>query len=501
MKKIILLILDGFGLSDKENGNAVKNAKKPILDELMAKYPCAELKASGEAVGLPKGQMGNSEVGHMTIGTGRITPQALTLINEKIKNKEMFENDLLISKINGVKEKNSTLHLVGMLSNGGVHSSINHFYAALAIAKLQGLKKVSLHLITDGRDTPDKYAISLLEDFNEKTQKLGIGTISSICGRYFAMDRDNNWDRTKKYFELITRGYGHSYSSALEAIEVNYKNNVTDEFINPSIINGGSLIRPNDTVLFLNYRPDRMKQLIDAFTELDFNAFQTMKMDNIEFFSLYDIHPNVESMYQREEIKNTLGEYISALDYKQARIAETEKYNHVTHFFDGEKDIDTNNYSKYLVPSPKVATYDLKPEMSIGEVTQTTLDAIENDYDFILVNFANPDMVGHTGNYNATKDAIEICDFCTGKILESAEEHFYDLIITADHGNAEMMVDENGNVCKTHTANKVPFIICNSNYKIKPEGELKDIAPTIIDMYEITKPLEMTGESLILKDE
>lgn len=500
MKKIILLILDGFGISDKTEGNAVKAANTKVLDELMAKYPCAELIASGEEVGLPKGQMGNSEVGHMTIGTGRIILQPLTLLNEKIKSKEMFSNEYLKEKMKRVKDNNSTFHVIGLLSNGGVHSSINHFYAILAMAKLEGLKNITFHVITDGRDTLPKIADKTIKEFIEKCEKFGIGTISSISGRYYAMDRDNRWDRTNKYYETITRGFGNTFRNVEYAINAHYQKNVTDEFILPSFISDGKTIEEGDSVMFMNFRPDRMKQLIETFTNPEFNVFPIRKYKDVDFFSLYDINSNIESVYKNKEIKNTFGEYIDELEFKQARIAETEKYNHVTHFFDGEKDLNSDNYFKFLVPSPKVSTYDLKPEMNVGEVTQTALKAMEDDYDFMLINFANPDMVGHTGNFKATVDAIDICDFCVGKIIENAEEHFYDVIITADHGNAEEMIDKNGNILTSHTTNKVPFIICNNNYRIKTEGSLKDIIPTIIDMYEIKKPEEMTGESLIIKE-
>lgn len=501
MKKIILLILDGLGLSENENGNAVKAAKTKGLDEIMAKYPCAELEASGEEVGLPKGQMGNSEVGHMTIGTGRVTLQPLSLINEKIKNKELFSNEFLKEKFKKVRESGSTLHIMGLLSDGGVHSSINHFYAILAMAKIEDIKNVSFHIVTDGRDVLPKSALTTVKEFAEKCKKLGLGTISTISGRYYAMDRDNRWERVKRYYDIITTGYGNSFRTPEYAIDMHYQKGVTDEFINPSFILDGKIIKEGDSVLFMNFRPDRMKELINAFTDPNFNAFPVKKYKNVDFYSLYDIHKNIESVYKQKEITNTFGEYIAKLDFKQARIAETEKYNHVTHFFDGEKDLENKNYFKFLVPSPTVATYDQKPEMSVGEVTENTLKAIEDDYDFILVNFANPDMVGHTGNFKATVDAVEICDFCLGKILEKAEEHFYDLVVTADHGNAEQMIDKDGNVLTSHTTNKVPFIICNTKYKLKPEGSLKDIIPTLIDMYEITKPEEMTGESLIVKEE
>ncbi len=500
MKKIILLILDGFGIYDDYKGNAVKLASTPALDRLMTEYPCAELNASAESVGLPKGQMGNSEVGHITIGSGRITKQSLTLINDKIKNKDFFENDVLLNLIDHVNQNKSTLHLIGLISNGGVHSSTNHFYAALALAKLKGVKNVCFHFITDGRDTPPRSAKAFIENFMEKASTLSLGKISTLVGRYYAMDRDNKWERTAKAYNAFVYGMGNEFKSAENCLDAHYRSNITDEFVNASVITGGNKINENDGVLFINFRPERMKQLIDAFTDPSFRIFNTVKFRNVKYASIFKIHKNVEFAYENEEIKNTFGEYLASLEYKQIRIAETEKYNHVTFFFDGGKDLIDKNYYKVLVPSPKVPTYDMKPEMSAGEVTTEVLKAIDDDYDFILVNFANPDMVGHTGNLKAAIDAIEICDFCVGKIEEKAKEGFYELVITADHGNAEYMLDKNDNPVTSHTTNKVPFIVCNNKYKLEPEGELSDIIPTIIEMYEIKKPEEMTGHSLIVKD-
>lgn len=500
MKKIMLLILDGYGINKSDFGNAIKEAKTPVMDKLLMMYPNSELEASGTFVGLPKGQMGNSEVGHMTIGSGRVTPQPLTYINEKIKNKEFFDNELLNSTIDYVLENNSNLHLIGLLSNGGVHSSINHFYAVLALAKMKGLKNVVLDIITDGRDTPVKSGIDFVTEFMDKADKLGIGCISTISGRYYAMDRDNRWERIKKSYNAIVYESGNNFPNYKVCFNEHYKRNITDEFINPSVITPGKSIKENDAVLFMNYRPERMKELIDALTDKNFKIFRTKHFENVKFVSLFNIHKKIPFAFETTKPNNTLGEYLMELDYTQARIAETEKYAHVTHFFDGTKDLNSPNIEKFLVPSPDVPTYDMKPEMSVGEVTSTVLKEIENDYDFILVNFANPDMVGHTGNYKAVVDAIEICDFCLGKIYEKAKEHFYELIITADHGNAEKMLNRDKTPITSHTTSKVPFIICNDEIKLKPEGTLADIAPTIIDLYEIKKPDVMTGESLIIKE-
>ena len=500
MKKIMLLILDGYGINKSDFGNAIKEAKTPVMDKLLMMYPNSELEASGTFVGLPKGQMGNSEVGHMTIGSGRVTPQPLTYINEKIKNKEFFDNELLNNTIDYVLENNSNLHLIGLLSNGGVHSSINHFYAVLALAKMKGLKNIVLDIITDGRDTPTKSGIDFVTEFMDKADKLGIGCISTISGRYYAMDRDNRWERIKKAYNAIVYESGNNFPNYKVCFNEHYKRNITDEFINPSVITPGKSIKEKDAVLFMNYRPERMKELISALTDKNFKMFRTKHFENVKFVSLFNIHKKIPFAFETTKPNNTLGEYLMELDYTQARIAETEKYAHVTHFFDGTKDLNSPNIEKFLVPSPDVPTYDMKPEMSVGEVTSTVLKEIENDYDFILVNFANPDMVGHTGNYKAVVDAIEICDFCLGKIYEKAKEHFYELIITADHGNAEKMLNRDKTPITSHTTSKVPFIICNDEIKLKPEGTLIDIAPTIIDLYEIKKPDVMTGESLIIKE-
>ena len=500
MKKIILLVLDGFGINKQEYGNAVKQARTPNLDKFLTVFPNSELEASGLEVGLPKGQMGNSEVGHMTIGSGRTIMQPLTLINEKIKNKEFFSNEKLCELMDFVSESDSTLHLIGLLSNGGVHSSINHYYAALALAKLKGVKKVAFHFITDGRDTPVKSGINFVEDFMEKTKKLNIGQIATISGRYYTMDRDNRWDRIKKSYDAMVYGQGNVFASYTSCFNEHYKRDITDEFINPSIITRNCEIKDGDGVLFINFRPERMKELIQTLTDKNFKMFKTKHFENLKLLSLFNIHENVPYAFDMDKPKDSLGKYIDELEFTQARIAETEKYAHVTYFFDGMEELNSKRCDKILVPSPKVATYDAVPEMSVGEVTSSVINSMENDYDFILVNFANADMVGHTGNLNATIDAIEIIDFCIGKIYEQAREHYYELLITADHGNSEKMLTKDGEMITSHTTSKVPFILCNTDYKLQPEGSLKDIAPTIIDLYEIKKPDKVTGVSLIIKD-
>lgn len=500
MKKIILLILDGFGIREGENGNAIKMANLPNLARIMSDYPVCELEASGEVVGLPKGQSGNSEACHMTIGCGRTIEQPLTLINNKIKDKSFFENDVLLDLIDFVNDNNSTLHMIGLVSSGNVHSSMEHFYAALALAKIKKVKSVVFHFITDGRDSLPMSGNKLINDFMAKANKLGLGTIGTICGRYYAMDRDNNYDRVKKAYDAMVYNVGNNFSDYNRCMELHYKNDITDEFINPSVITKGSNIKENDGVLFLNYRPERIRELISAFTDESFNMFNVKKFKNVRFASLYSVGDNIDGAYTNEPISGTFGRYLADLGFKQARIAESEKYPHVTYFFDGTEELSDKNLFKILVPSPKVARYDMKPEMNASEVTEAVLDAMDDDFDFILVNYANPDMVAHTGNIPACVRALEACDVCIGHIFEKAQENFYELVITSDYGNIEYMKDADGNVITTHTSNKVPFIICNKDYKLKKNGTIKDIIPTIVDVYEISKPKEMTGESLIIKE-
>lgn len=501
MKKIILIILDGFGIREDSNGNAIKMANLPNLNNIMSAYPVAELEASGEAVGLPPNIAGNSEVGHVTIGAGRKVIQPLTLIDKAIKDKSFFENDTLLDLMDFVNDNKSTLHLIGLLSNGQVHSSIDHFYATLALAKLRKVEKVVFHFITDGRDISPFSGKDFIEGFMKKIEKFGIGTVGTISGRYYAMDRDNNYDRTKKAYDAIVNNIGNNFNSISRCMELHYKNGISDEYINPSIITKNSNIKENDGVLFINFRSERMKQLITAFTEEKFTLFNTKKFKNVRFASLCNIHENVEAAFTKEPLEDTFGEYLAALDFKQARIAETEKYPHVTYFFDGYNEFNDDNLYKIFVPSPKVVKYDMKPEMSAADVTKSAMNMIEDDADFILLNYANPDMVGHTGNIPSTVRALEVCDYCIGKLLEKAHENFYEVVITSSHGKCEHMKDENGEAITSHTTNKVPFVIVNKNYHIKNSGTLADVIPTIIDMYQISKPKGMTGESLIIKEE
>lgn len=498
MKKIILLILDGFGIRENENGNAIKMSSMPNLTSILEKYPSSELVTGGEEVGLPKGMIGNSEVGHMTIGCGRTIMQPYTMINNSIKDKTFFENDVLLDLMDHVSENNSTLHLIGLVSNSSNHSSMDHFYAVLALAKIRKINDVVFHFITDGRDTPGNSAKVFITNFLEKVGKLGIGRIGTLCGRYYAMDTEGNYDRVNKAYDVLVHNVGNNFSDYVRCLDLHYKNNISDEFINPSVITKGSNIKDNDGVLFVDFRPERMDELISSFVDPSFNMFNTKNLKNVKYNVLYSTSDKIEGAYTNETISNTFGKYLSDLGFRQARIAEAPKYPHVTYFFDGAEEISDKNLFKILVPSPRVPRFDMKPEMNIVEVTTSVMNAMEDDFDFILVNFANPDMLGHTGNIPATVRALEACDVCIGKILEKAQENFYDLVITSDHGNVELMKDNN--IINTgHTDSKVPFIICNENYKLKSNGSLRDVIPTIIDMYEISKPKEMTGESLVIK--
>lgn len=499
MKKIILLILDGFGIRESDNGNAIKMSNLPNLTKILQTYPMSELSTCGEDVGLPKGVIGNSEAGHMTIGCGRAVSQPYTIINNSIKDKSFFENDVLLDLMDHVSENKSCLHLVGLISNGSNHSSIDHFYATLALAKIRKIENVYFHFITDGKDASPESAKNLISSFMEKAKKLGIGSIGTICGRYYAMDSEGNYDRVNKAYDALVYNYGNTFADYNRCLDLHYKNGITDEFVNPSVITKGSYIKDNDGVLFIDFRPERMDELITAFVDESFNMFNIKKLKNVRYNVLYSTSNKIEGAYTNETLSNTFGKYLADLGFKQARISEISKYPHVTYFFDGAEELSDKNLYKILVPSPKVPRYDMKPEMNVLEVTKSVMDAMEDDFDFILVNFANPDMVGHTGNIPATVRALESCDVCIEKILEKANENFYDLVITSDHGNVELMKNNDGSINTSHTDSKVPFIVCNEDYKLKSNGTLKDVIPTIIDMFEISKPKEMTGESLIVK--
>ena len=498
-KPILLAILDGYGLRDEEHGNAVKLADNKVFNMLWENYPHTQLNASGQAVGLPKGQMGNSEVGHMNIGAGRIVYQPLELINKSIEDKEFYQNEELLKVIEHAKNNNSKLHLMGLISDGGVHSHINHLMATLDLCKQQGINNLYLHLFTDGRDVLPTSAYTYISKVEEKLESLGIGSIATVGGRYYAMDRDDNYDRLKKAYDAIVYSKGNKETSIKDFIEDSYKNNITDEFFIPTVFDENGNIEDNDGVIVFNYRKDRLREILTALTNLEFNSMEVEKFKNLKVVTMMPVVESVKAAnaFSDPTLVNILGEYLEKQGKTQLRIAETEKYAHVTFFFDGGKETEYKNEKKILIPSPKVATYDLKPEMSAYEVNEKLLNEFEN-YDVIILNFANGDMVGHTGVLDAAIKAVESVDECLGKIYNKIQELNGVLIVTADHGNCEEMLDENDNVLTAHTTNPVPLIITKKELSLVP-GNLSDIAPTILELMNIEKPAEMTGVSLIKK--
>lgn len=481
MKPVLLCILDGVGIREEKLGNAFKNANTPNFDFLWENYPHAVLNASEEYVGLPKGQMGNSEVGHTNIGAGRIVYQSLELINKSFKNHEIDNNEKLLEIISYVKKNNKKLHIMGLTSDGGIHSHIDHLNGIISIAQKHGLEdKIFIHAITDGRDTLYNSSYSYIE-------KLKSQNIASISGRYYAMDRDKRYERTNLYFDTIT-GNNITNMSIKDYINNSYANNETDEFIKPALFIKDGKIEKDDALIWINFRPDRAIQIVNKIISYGTKVLTMMKINN-EISAPY--------LFSHEKIKNTLGEYLSNLGYTQARIAETEKYAHVTYFFDGGETLNLKGCDQILIPSPKVATYDLKPEMSAYEITDTLLAKIDN-YDFIILNFANGDMVGHTGNYEKTIEAVEHVDNCLGKIINKINEKHGLLIITADHGNCDYMFDKEGNIITSHSLSVVPFIVMKKDLTLT-NGNLSDIASTILELCNIDIPKEMTGKSLIKK--
>ena len=502
MRKVLLAILDGYGLRDEEKGNAVKLANTKTLDKIFKSYPYTAIEASGLAVGLPSGQMGNSEVGHTNIGAGRIVYQDLTQINVSIENKTFFENQELVATINYAKNNHKKLHLMGLLSDGGVHSHIYHLFAILDLCNLMNFHNVYIHAILDGRDTSPTSGINYLQKLEKKLKSLGFGSLATIIGRFYAMDRDKRYERIFEAYNLYTQGIGEKCEKYLEKIQENYYNNITDEFMKPILVNSTGLIEKEDAVIFYNYRPDRAREITRAFIDPEFKEFERPYL-NLYYtgMTIYDeTLKNIHTIIKNEEIKNTLGEVIANQGLKQLRIAETEKYAHVTFFFNGGVETKYNQEDRILVNSPKdVKTYDLKPEMSAFEVTEKLISALKsNKYDLIILNFANPDMVGHTGSLEATIKAIETIDKCMEDILKEVLAYDYTMIVTADHGNSECMINQDGSINTAHTTNLVPLSIVNYQESITlNKGKLSDIAPTILDIMNIEKPVEMTGVSLI----
>lgn len=510
-KTTVLMVLDGFGLTDETEGNAVLLSKKPNLDKIMATYPWEKGEASGLSVGLPEGQMGNSEVGHTNIGAGRIIYQELTRITKSIKDGDFFENEALLNAVNNCKTNNSALHFCGLLSDGGVHSHIEHLYGLLELAKVNGLTKVYIHAFMDGRDTAPTSGKNFISELQSKIDEIGVGKIATISGRFYAMDRDKRWERVEKAYLALAMGEGEKTNNPLACIEEAYKNDITDEFIIPTVVQENNKpvapIEPNDSVIFFNFRPDRARELTTAFCDPNFDGFNRAKGQyklNFVCFTEYDEQtPNKEIAFKSENLENTLGQHLSSLGLTQLRMAETEKYPHVTFFFNGGKEEPFEGEDRILVPSPKVLTYDLKPEMSAFELTEKLLESIKSKkYDFILVNYANPDMVGHTGVIEAAVKAIETVDKCVGEVLDAVLEIDGQMFICADHGNCDKLIDYTTKESFTaHTTNPVPFIIVNNeNVKgVRKGGKLCDIAPTVLDMMGLDKPEQMTGESLIIK--
>ncbi|WP_252243691.1 MULTISPECIES: 2,3-bisphosphoglycerate-independent phosphoglycerate mutase [unclassified Clostridium] len=506
-RPVMLMILDGFGIAPKSEGNAVSLAKKPNFDRLVANYPTSQLQASGLEVGLPEGQMGNSEVGHLNIGSGRIVYQELTRITKAIKDGDFFENESLMKAMTNAKNNNSALHLMGLLSDGGVHSHIEHLRGLLEFAKKEGIQNVYVHAFMDGRDV----APSSGKEFVEKTEammaEVGIGKIATISGRYYAMDRDNRWERVELAYNALVLGEGETANSAVEAMEKSYHDNKTDEFVLPTVVlkNGvpTATIKNGDSVIFFNFRPDRAREITRAINDKVFDGFKRETL-NLTFVTMtqYDkTLEGVEVAYKPQTLANTLGEYVSSKGLNQLRIAETEKYAHVTFFFNGGVEKENPGEERVVIPSPKVATYDLKPEMSAYEVTDELLNRLDSDkYDMVILNFANPDMVGHTGVIPAAVKAIESVDECLGKIADKMLEKDGCLFITADHGNAETMIDfSTGNPFTAHTIDPVPFvwIANNTEGKTIKDGKLADIAPTMLNQLGLEVPAEMTGENLV----
>ena len=502
-KPLILMILDGFGIAP-ENGNAIKAAKKPNIDRLFSSNPITQIGASGMDVGLPDGQMGNSEVGHTNIGAGRVVYQELTRITKSIDDGDFFENEALCKAMDNAKEKDSALHIMGLLSDGGVHSHNKHLYGILEMAKKKGLSKVYVHAFLDGRDVPPSSGKDFVVDCCEKIKEIGVGKIATVMGRYYAMDRDNRWERVEKAYAAMVYGEGVQADDPAEAVEASYKDGVTDEFVVPAVIKGGAKIQADDSVVFFNFRPDRAREITRTFVDPDFDGFDRKN----GFFPLsyvcmtqYDATmPNVMVAFKPESLRNTLGEYISDKNMTQLRIAETEKYAHVTFFFNGGVEKQYPGEDRILVKSPAVATYDLQPEMSAYEVTDKLVSAIESGkYDVIILNFANCDMVGHTGVFDAAVKAVEAVDTCVGKVTDAIAKMGGVALITADHGNADRMVDDDGEPFTAHTTNPVPFCVVGYPCKLRKGGKLADIAPTMLEILNIEQPAEMTGESLIEK--
>lgn len=509
-KPVMLMILDGFGIGKAYSGNAVKLANTPNFDRLFEEYPTTSLNASGLAVGLPEGQMGNSEVGHLNIGSGRVVYQELTRITKAIQDGDFFQRKEFLDAISNAKNNNSKIHLIGLVSDGGVHSHNKHLYGLLELMKGNGLNKVFVHAILDGRDVPPTIGKEHIKELVDKMDEIGVGRIATVSGRYYAMDRDKRWERTQLAYDSMTLGKGVLSDDPVEAVENSYKQGVNDEFVLPTVITENNIpignIESGDSIIFFNFRPDRARQITRAFVDDKFDGFKRGKIVDTYYVTMTEYDrtiPNVHVAYKNEALENTLGEYISRKGLHQLRAAETEKYGHVTFFFNGGRELPFENEDRVLMPSPKVATYDLKPEMSAYELKDEIINKLNmNIYDLFIINFANPDMVGHTGVVPAVIKAIETVDTCLGEIIDILEEKGGSAIITSDHGNAEALIDErDGSPITAHTTNKVPLILVGDKTLKLKEGKLADLAPTILELLKLEKPEEMTGETLIVNGE
>lgn len=495
------MILDGFGIAP-EKGNAIKAANKPNIDKLFAENPVTQIGASGMDVGLPDGQMGNSEVGHTNMGAGRIVYQELTRITKTINEDKLKENEAIVNAMDKAIENGTALHLMGLLSSGGVHSHNTHLYGILELAKKKGLENVYVHAFLDGRDVPPSSAAEFMDELLDKMKEIGVGKVATVSGRYYAMDRDNNWDRVEKTYAAMVYGEGEKADCPVCAVKNSYDKGVTDEFVVPVVVDGGAQVKPNDSVIFFNFRPDRAREITRTFVDPEFKGFERKNgffPVNFVCMTQYDATmPNVDVAFKPQTLKNTLGEYVSNKGMTQLRIAETEKYAHVTFFFNGGVEKQYEGEDRILVKSPAVATYDLQPEMSAYEVTDKLVPAIESGkYDMIILNYANCDMVGHTGVFEAAVKAVEAVDTCVGRVVEAIKKMGGVALITADHGNADKMVDADGSPFTAHTTNPVPFCVVGYDCQLREGGRLADIAPTMLQIMGLEQPAEMDGVSLI----
>jgi 2,3-bisphosphoglycerate-independent phosphoglycerate mutase len=508
----LLLILDGYGIPEDASVSAIEQAEKPFLDELFATYPHATLKASGEAVGLPEGQMGNSEVGHMNLGAGRVVYQDITRISKAIRDGSFFKNDVLLSAVHHAKENDTALHLMGCFSDGGVHSHLEHLYGLLEMAKREGLApdQVWVHAFTDGRDTDPHGGVEYVQQFQEKADEIGVGRIASIVGRYYAMDRDERWERTEKAYRLLTKGQGEAFDDPKAALEASYDEDVTDEFVEPRRIDYeeaayDTRVGDGDAVIFFNFRADRARQLTRAFTDANFDGFERDPLDDLRYVTMttYEKEFDLPVAFTKVDLEDTLGEVISQRGGRQLRVAETEKYAHVTYFFSGGREDPFEGEDRILVPSPKVATYDLQPEMSAPEVAERAATAMrETPYNLVVLNFANPDMVGHTGDFEAAVKAIEAIDAGTKTVVEAARETGYSISIIADHGNADKMRNPDGSPHTAHTTSLVPHLIIKDGFDGPiQDGKLGDIAPTILALLGGEIPEAMDGDVLVARED